>query len=170
MDNSRVRNVSVLIVLSLVYAIPAIWVPGQTMLDIVSWPMLFFGLVLFYMVMEEALTAFWAGRADKVALGLFGLFLIFLSVDIMRPYGIISRNVEGAKEWLELTHFYGVAVYMQFIGLYLFTRGAATAQVEGRRTKWGQLVAGIVIGLLLATSKILEPVLMFASKLFSRIF
>lgn len=169
MGNSRVRNISVAVVLFLIYLVPAFWFSGQTMLDIVSIPMLFFGLYLFYVVAEEAVLAFWDGRADKVALGLFGLLLLFLSVDIMRPYGIISRNVDGAKDWLDQTHIYGVAVYIQFIGLYLFTRGATPSQVDGRRPKWGQLVAGVIIGLLLATSKIVEPVVAFIGKLFSRL-
>lgn len=165
-ENSRVRNISVALVLILLYLVPAIWIPGQTMLDIVSWPMLAFGLYLLFIVAVETISAFWAGRSDKVALGLFGLFLIFISVDITRPYGIISRNITGADEWLKDTHIYGVAIYLQFIGLYFFTRGASTPHVEGRRTRWGQLVAGVIIGLLLATSKVLEPVLMFVARFF----
>lgn len=168
MGNSRARNISVASILMAIYAVPAIWVSGQTMLDIVSIPMLAYGLYLFYFIAEEAVLAFWDGRSDRVALGLFGLLLLFVSVDIMRPYGLISRNVPGAEEWLKTTHIYGIAVYMQFIGLYLFTRGTALPSVAGNKARWGQLVAGVIIGVLLSTSKFVEPVFVAMGRLLQR--
>lgn len=167
-DNSRVRNLSVFLILCAAYIVPAIFIPHDRMLDLVSLLMLVFAVSAFWMIAGETWGAFWAGHRDRAALGLMGLFAVFLSVILMRTYGILTRNVEGA-EWITDTHVYSAMVFLQFVGLWLFSRGATTPAVEGRRGRWGQLVVGVIIGALIASSKALEPILMFFSKLIGRL-
>lgn len=169
-DNSRVRNLAIILALAIAYTVPAIFLSPQNMLDIVSVPMLVFGLWGIYIVFGETWGAFWAGEQSKTALGLFSLFALLLSVVIMRPYGIATRNVAGAEDYLSTTHILPIALTIQALGLYLFTRASAAPYVPSKRTGWGQLIAGILIGALVASSRILEPGLLFVSKMFSRIF
>lgn len=169
-DNSRVRNLAFVLVLALIYIIPALFLSPHSMLDIVSVPMLVFGLYGFYLVFGETWEAFWAGERNKAAIGLFSLFSLLLSVIIMRPYGIASRNIPGAEAYLETTHIFPVALFLQAIGLYLFTLASSAPYVPSRRSGWVQLIAGMIIGALVISSRALEPALMFISKLFGRIF
>lgn len=166
---SRVRNLAVVIVLAIAYTIPAIWISPGSMLDIISVPMLVFGLWGIYILFGETWEAFWNGEQSKTALGLFSLFSLLLSVVIMRPYGISTRNVAGAEEYLSTTHILPIALTIQAVGLYLFTRASSAPYVPSKRTGWGQLMAGILIGALVASSRVLEPLLLWVSKLFGRI-
>jgi len=169
-EPSRVRNFAVLIVLCAIFTVPALFMERGPLLDGVSFLMIIFGVVGLWQVTPEAWEAFWHGSRDRYALGLYGLFALFLSVVLMRTYGITTRNNVSANAVLEDTHVYAALVFIQFAGLLLFTRGASAPTVSGKRTRWGQLIGGILIGILLTSSKFLEPVLMFFSKLFSRIF
>lgn len=169
-ENHRVRNLAFLLVFCVVYTIPALFIAPMTMADIISVPMLIFGGYALYLLTEETWRAFWAGEQSRAALGLFGLSSLLVSVIVMRPYGISSRNIIGAQAWLETTHILPIALYIQAIGLMLFSRASATPYVSQKRTRWGQLVAGIIIGALIASSKALEPILIFFSKLFGRLF
>lgn len=169
-DQNSLRNVAVLIVLALVYIVPALFIPSQAMLDIVSVPMLVFGAYAIYLVIGEAFNDFWSGRQDRAALGLFALTAILISVVITRPYGIITRNVEGASAILEPTHIYPIALYIQAIGLMLFSRASTPSAVAHKHTGIGQLVAGIVIGALVASSKVLEPILAGIGKIAGKLF
>lgn len=168
-EPSRVRNLAVALVIIAIYTALAIFIPAPTMLDIVSVPMLVFGAYGLYLLFPESWEAFWHGERDRRALGLFGLTALLLSVVAMRPYGIITRNIEGT-DWLSETHIYPIALSFQAVGLWLFTRASETPTVTSRRPGWGKLVAAFVIGVLVASSKILEPILMFMGRLFSRIF
>lgn len=167
-DNSRVRNLSILIVLGLIYTIPALFLTPHLMLDIISVPMLVYGLYGLYLLFPETWRSFWSGDQTRAAIGLYGLSLLLMSVVIMRPYGIADRNIPNAA-WLASTHIFPIALFMQAIGLMLFTRASSTAYIPTQKTKWGQLIAGIIIGALVATSKVLEPVLMAIGKLFGRL-
>lgn len=168
-ENSKVRNLAAFLILCAAYIVPAIFISHDRMLDLVSLLMLVFAISAFWMIAGETWGAFWSGQRDRASLGLMGLFAVFLSVILMRTYGIMTRNVTAA-EWLTDTHVYSAMVFLQFVGLWLFSRGATTPAVEGRRSRWGQMIVGIIIGALIASSKALEPILMFVSKLFSRIF
>ena len=165
-EHPRLRNIGVLLVLALIYIIPALFVDSRHMLDIVSGPMLIFGLYALWIIAGEAWGAFWDGRSDRTAYALFGLSLLLFSVDIMRAYGLGTRNFTGL-EWLENTHLYPVAIYCQFCGIWLFTRASTPPSIEPRRGGLGQLVAGVIIGAVVASSKMLEPVMMFVGKLFT---
>lgn len=169
MDNSRIRNLAVLVVLMAVFTVPAIFLNHDLMLDGVSFLMLAFGISGLYLITEETWAAFWAGSRDRASLALYGLFSLFLSVVMMRSYGILTRNVEGAG-WLQETHLYAGFVAVQLTGLWLFSKASAQGVVPTKQSKWGQLIVGIIIGALVASSKAVEPILMFLSKLFGRIF
>lgn len=168
-DNSRVRNWAVLLILALVYTIPAFFIKPSLMLDIVSVPMLVFGIYGLYILTGETFAAMNSGARDRAALGLFGLFALLLSVVIMRPYGILTRNVQSAS-WLSDTHVFAFALYLQAIGLWLFTRASAAPYVPAKRSGLGQLIAGIIIGALIASSRALEPVMMAIGRMFGRLF
>lgn len=174
-DNSRTRNLAVLVVLALLYVVTAFCVSfipnqvtSQTMLDIVSVPMLVFGIYSLWIILGEAWGDFWAGKRDRAALGFFGLTAILISVVVMRPYGIATRNIPGIQ-WLEHTHIYAIALYIQAIGLMLFTRGAAPTTVQARKSGIGQLVAGVIIGALIGASKVLEPILSGIGKVIGKV-
>lgn len=168
MDNHpRVRNLAVLIILGLIFTIPAIFIEHDRMLDIVSLLMLVFGVVGIYLIANETWASFWDGARDRASLALYGLFALFLSVVVMRSYGILTRNVESVK-WLETTHVYAAMVYVQFAGLWLFSRASTQGELPTRRNKWGQLIAGIIIGSIIASSKVLEPILAGMGKLMGR--
>lgn len=169
-DNSRIRNLAVLIVLVSLFAVPSLFLPSSLVLDIVSLFMLIFACTGLYLVTDEAWRAFWDGARDRAALALYGLFALFLSILLMRSYGILTRNIPSAQSVLEATHLYAAFVYLQFCGLYLFTRGATAPAVEGKRSRFGQLIAGIVIGALIASSKAIEPILMGIGKVLGRVF
>jgi len=169
-EPSRVRNLAVLIILCVVFTIPALFLERGKLLDAVSFLMLLFGGIGLWQVSGEAWESFWAGNRDRYALGLYGLFALFLSVVLMRTYGITTRNNASADSFLEHTHVYAALVFIQFAGLLLFTKGASAPTVAGKRPRWGQLIGGVLIGVLLTSSKFLEPILAFISKLFSRIF
>lgn len=169
MDNPRIRNVAVLLVLCLLYIIPALFIPYDRMLDLVSFLMLVFGITGLYLITEEAWGAFWAGERDRTALALYGLFALFLSAVAMRTYGILTRNVEGAS-WLTETYTYSSLVFLQFVGLFLFSRASTPPTVARKGGRWGQFALGILIGALIASSKALEPVLVAIGKLWSRVF
>lgn len=163
-EPSRVRNLAVLLVLVSIFTIPAIFIEHDRMLDIVSGLMLLFGAIGFYFIAGEAWRAFWAGDRDRTAVGLYGLSTIFISITGMRAYGILTRNFVAVDSFLTPTHTYAVFVFMQFVGLWLFTRASEAPTVPARPTRWGQLFIGIVIGGLIASSKLLEPILMFIGK------
>lgn len=182
-EPSRVRNLAVLFALAIIYVIIRLVVQTmqglglieilsvpQTMLDILSVPMLLFGLYALYLIIGEAWDDFWAGEQTRRALGLFALSALLISVVAMRPYGIITRNVEGADDVLSKTDIYPIALYVQALGLWLFTRASETPTVGAKRPGWGRIIAAFVIGVLVASSRALEPSLMFVSKLFARIF
>jgi len=169
-DKTPHRNVAVALVLIATYAVPALFIDPQTMLDIISVPMLVFGGWGLYILFMETWKAFSSGEQGRAALGLFGIFLLLVSVVVMRPYGIATRNIVGAKDWLDSTHILPVALYLQALGLMFFTRASAAPYVPSKGRGIGQLIAGVVIGILVASSKALEPVLMWVSKLFGRFF
>jgi len=166
-EHSTFRNWAAVIVLALVYIIPALFVSPQHMLDILSIPMLVSGGYGICLIASETWKAFKSGDQSRSALGLFGIFALLTSVVIMRPYGISSRNIEGADAWLETTHIFPIALYLQAIGLALFSRASAAPMVPTKGRGVGQIVAGVVIGVLIASSKALDPILMFVSKLFT---
>lgn len=168
-DHPRLRNLAVLIVLVLIYVIPAYFIDNRLMLDIVSGPMLLFGVYALFIIAREAWSAFWEGRTDRTAYALFGLSLVLLSVDLMRAYGLLTRNIP-AMGWLEDTHLYPAAIYCQFAGLWLFTRASTPPQITPRRGGMGQIAAGVVIGMVVASSKMLEPVLAIIGKVLGRVF
>lgn len=169
-EPSRVRNLAVLLVLVIVYIAIRIFVPPQSMADIVSVPMLLFGLFGLYLLLPETWAALWAGERDRRSLGLYGLAALLISVVAMRPYGIASRNIDGAKNWLDQTDILPVALAIQALGLWLFTRASETPTVASKHTGLGKIIAAFLIGVLVASSKMLEPILAFVSKLFSRVF
>lgn len=182
-EHPRLRNLAVALVLVLIYVIPAQFFTGKQMMDIASIPMLIWGVFALALIAREAVVAWWQGRADRTAYALFGLSLLFLSVDVMRSYGLSTRNIEYAPigirvvvepfiNWMasDDSHVYAVAIYAQFIGIWFFTRASFQPTVKSRTYGFGQLIAGVVIGAVLASSKVLEPVLMFIGRLFSRIF
>lgn len=164
------RNVAVALVLTATYVIPALFVEPQTMLDIISVPMLVFGGWGLCILFMETWKSFTSGDQSRAALGLFGIFLLLVSVVVMRPYGIATRNVPGAKEWLDSTHILPVALYLQALGLMFFTRASAAPYVPSKGRGIGQLIAGVVIGVLVASSKAVETILMGVGKIFSRLF
>lgn len=168
-DNRPSRNIAVALVLIAVYAIPALFVEPQTMLDVISVPMLVFGGWGLYILLMETLKAFASGEQGRAALGLFGIFLLLFSVVVMRPYGIASRNIVGAKDWLDSTHILPIALYLQALGLMFFTRASVAPYVPSKGRGIGQLIAGVVIGILVASSRVLEPVLIAISKFFGRV-
>ena len=169
-DKRPSRNIAVALVLIATYTIPALFIEPQTMLDIISVPMLVFGGWGLCILFMETWRAFVSGDQGRAALGLFGIFLLLVSVVVMRPYGVATRNVVGAKEWLDATHILPIALYLQALGLMFFTRASAAPYVPSKGRGIGQLIAGVVIGILVASSKALEPVLMWISKIFTRTF
>lgn len=169
-EPSRVRNLAVLIILAVAFAVPAIFIPQERMLDIVSGLMFLFGVLGFYFIANASWEAFWSGRRDRASVALYGLSALFLSIMAMRSYGILTRNVESIDAMLSPTHTYAVFVYLQFIGLYLFTRASEAPTVPARPTRWGQLFVGVIIGALIASSKMLEPALMFIGKCLAMVF
>lgn len=168
MDNSRIRNLAFLIILVAVFSIPSFFLSHDLMLDLVSFLMMIFGISGLYLIGEETWSAFWAGNRDRASIALYGLFTLFLSVVLMRSYGILTRNVEGAG-WLQETHLYAGFVAVQLTGLWLFSKASAQGVVPTKQSRFGQLIVGIIIGALVASSKAIEPVLMFFSKLFGRL-
>ena len=169
-EPSRVRNLAVLLVLVILYIAVRIFVAPQTMADIVSVPMLVFGAYGFYLLFEEFWVSFWSGDQSRRALGLFGLTALLASVIIMRPYGITSRNVVGADGWLEQTDILPIALALQAVGLWLFTRASETPTVISRKAGWGKVLGALLVGILVGSSKMLEPILITVSKFFSRVF
>lgn len=165
-DHFRYRNLAVALVIVIAYTVPALFLSPQTMLDIVSVPMLVFGLWSAAVMVNEAWEAFWSGDQSRAALGLMGLFSIFISIIIMRPYGIIDRNVPSI-DWLSSTHIFPVALTFQAVGLFLFSRASQPPIIEAKRGRWGKLVLGIVIGILVGSSKLLEPAIAVVAKVFS---
>lgn len=163
-EPSRVRNLAVLITLVIAFAVPAFFIPQERMLDIVSGLMFLFGVLGFYFIASASWEAFWSGRRDRASLALYGLSALFLSIMAMRSYGILTRNFTAVDDLLSPTHTYAVLVYLQFAGLYLFTRASEAPIVPARPTRWSQLFVGVVIGALIASSKMLEPALMFIGK------
>lgn len=168
-SNSPVRNLAILIVLAALFIIPSFFVTHDLALDIVSFFMLVFGISGLWLVTEETWNSFWAGSRDRASLALYGIFSLFLSVVLMRSYGILTRNVEGAG-WLQETHLYAGFVFIQFVGLWLFSRASTQGVVPTKQSRFGQLIAGIVIGILVASSKMIEPILMTIGKILNRIF
>lgn len=170
-DPSRVRNLAVLLVLIATFTIPSLFFEEDRVLDFVSGLMLIFGIAGLWVISRETLVSFWSGSRDRSAMALYGLFALFLSVVIMRSYGIYTRNVLKEEAlWLTESAVYGALVFMQFIGLWLFTRASSPPTVNAKPSRWGQLIAGILIGALLVSSRALEPILMFFSRLFGRMF
>ncbi len=168
-EEPRVSNWAILAVLVLAYVIPSFFIKPNMMLDIVSVPMLVFGIYGLYILGGETIAAMNAKSRDRAALGLFGLFALLLSVVIMRPYGILTRNVTAAS-WLSDTHAFAFALYLQAIGLWLFTRASAAPYVPAKHSSWGQLIIGIIIGALIASSRWLEMGLIGVGKIFGRLF
>ncbi len=170
-DNSRVRNLAVLFVLVAIFTVPSLFLSNSTILDIVSFLMLVFGVSGLYLIAEEVWGSFWSGMRDRASLALYGLFALFLSVVVMRTYGILTRNSEAANALLSPTYTYAAMVYLQFVGLFLFSRASTPPTVVNKRApRWGQLIVGILIGALVASSRILEPVLASVGKVFTRFF
>lgn len=165
-SHPRIQNIAVLIVLTLIYLIPAFFLSNDATLDLVSVPLLIFGMWSFFLISGEAMQTFWEGQRGRAALALYGLFAIFLSVVATRLYGLTTRNLHGAG-WLDESHIYSAAIYIQFIGLWMFTRGASTPTVGVSRSGWSQLIAGVVIGAIIASSKLLEPILVLVGKALS---
>ncbi len=168
-DNSRVRNLAFVLVLVILYAIPGYFLPPSTMLDIISVPMLVFGLYALYLLFPETWKSFWQGDQSRAAIGLYGLSTLLISVVIMRPYGIADRNIPSL-DWLPSTHIFPIALFIQAVGLMLFTRASTAPALGTSRSGWGQLVAGIVIGALVVSSRALEPLIVFLGKVWSSIF
>lgn len=168
-DNPRVQNFGVLFVLALIYIIPSIFLPNEVMLDAVSVPLLVFGMWSFFLLARETSETFWEGQRGRAALALYGLFAVFLSVIITRSYGLLTRNT-NLTGTLDDTHIYSAALYIQFIGLWLFTRSAASPAISPAKNNFGQLVAGIILGAILASSRLLEPLLVMCGKMFNRLF
>lgn len=169
MTEHRLRNLGLLIALTLAFCVPAFFLEHDRMLDVVSFLMLVFGIAGLVLITEETWTAFWHGARDRVSIGLYSLAGLLLTVSLMRTYGIVTRNVEQLK-WLETTHVYAALVYLQFISLYLFFRASTPPTLPQKRGRWGQLVAGIIIGLLLASTRALEHVVIVVMKFIGRIF
>lgn len=175
-DNSRVRNLAFLIALILLYAVPTYFIsvlakePVKLTLDIVSVLMMAFGVIGMWLIAEETWRAFWNGSQDRTAIALFGLFSLFFTVVTMRSYGVTTRNSMSADAYLSGTYVYSFLVYFQFIALWLFTRASTPPSVPGKRGRWGQIVVGIIIGAVVASSKVLEPVIMFFGRLLNRMF
>lgn len=165
-EHPRLRNIGVLLVLVLIFSIPALFVEPNHMMDAASGPMLIFSAYAMFLIAGEAWAAFWEGRSDRTAYALFGLSLLFASIIVMRSYGLVTRNIPGA-EWIEHTHLYAAAIYAQFAGVFLFSRASTPPSVTPRRAGMGQLVAGVVIGAVIASSKVLEPLLAVLGKLFT---
>lgn len=168
-SKSPTRNLAIVSVLIALYVVPALFLSPQTMLDIISVPMLVFGMYGLYLLSPETWRSFWDGDQSRAAVALYGLSSLLLSVVIMRPYGIADRNIPSL-DWLSTTHIFPIALFIQAIGLMLFTRASSTPKVGSKRSGVGQLVAGIVIGALVASSRVLEHVFVFIGKILSRIF
>lgn len=167
-ERPRIQNIAILLALIIIY-LPLLFLTNQTALDIVSVPLLVFAVWSFSLIAGEATQTFWRGDRRRSALALYGLFAIFLSVMVTRIYGLVTRNLDGTG-WLDDSHIYSMALYLQFIGLYVFTRGATHPSVIASKNRYGQLIAGVIIGAIVASSRLLEPILMFCGKLFNRIF
>ena len=168
-DHPRLRNIGVLIVLILIFAIPAIFVSPSHMMDVTSGPMLVFAGYALILIAGEAWDAFWTGKSDRTAFALFGLCLLFGSIIVMRSYGLVTRNVPSLA-WIEDTHVYAAAIFAQFTGVFLFSRASAPLVVSPRKSSMGQLFAGIIIGALIASSKLLEPLLAGVGRIMGRLF
>ena len=165
-SHPRIRNIGVVVILALVYYIGVLITqaivgtePGvapKAMLDVVSVPMLVFGMVLLAMLITDTMSAFWGGDRTRGATALYGLFLVVLSNDVMRTYGVSTRNIPSLA-WLENTYIYSVAVYIAFIGLFFLSRATRAPEVDGKSSRWGGIAAGIVIGIVVGSSKMIEP-------------
>jgi len=163
-DHPRLRNIGVLIVLILIFSIPALFFSPNQMMDAASGPMLVFSCYAMFLIAGESWSAFWEGRSDRTAYALFGLTLLFASIIVMRSYGLVTRNIPGT-EWVEHTHLYACAIFAQFVGVFLFSRASTPPSVTPRKAGIGQLVAGVMIGAIIASSKVLEPALAMVGKL-----
>ena len=163
-EHPRLRNIGVLIVLVLVFVIPAMFISPNHMMDLASGPMLVFSCYALFLIASEAWEAFWVGKSDRTAFALFGLSLLFSSIIVMRSYGLLTRNISGMA-WLEDTYLYAAAIYCQFVGVFLFSRASAAPSVKPRSVGVGQLMAGVIIGAVVASSKVLEPALAMVGKL-----
>lgn len=168
-NHPRIRNLAVLLVLVLIYAIPAIFVSPNHMMDLASGPMMIFAIYALFLITPEAWDAYWEGRSDRTAYALFGLSLLLVSIVVMRSYGLVTRNI-GSMAWLEETYVYSAAIYAQFVGVFLFSRASTPPTVSPRRAGIGHVVAGVVIGTVIASSKMLEPLLAFVGKMLGRLF
>ena len=168
-DHPRLRNLGVLLVLMAIYAVPALLLSPNHMMDLASGPMMVFAVYALYLIAPEAWDAYWSGRSDRTAYALFGLSLLLLSIVTMRAYGLLTRNIE-AMGWLENTYVYSAAIYAQFVGVFLFSRASTPPTVSPRRAGVGHLVAGVVIGVVVASSKMLEPLLAMIGKVVGRLF
>lgn len=168
-ESTRLRNVAVFLVLAVVFFLPTLFLSPDHSLDLWGFLMIVFGIVGLSMVAGEAWTSFWSGSRDRAALALYGLSALFLSVIAMRAYGIVTRNIAGT-EWISDSYAYSGFVFIQFIGLYLFSQASTPPSVSPHRTRYGQLITGILIGALIASSRALEPILLFLSKLWNRMF
>lgn len=168
-SNSPVRNLAVVIVLAVVFISPSLFMSREALIDTVSFLMLVYGVIGLYLIAHETWVSFWSGERDRESLALYGIFALFLSVVLMRSYGILVRNVSGL-EWLEETHLYASFIFVQFIGVWLFSRASTQSVMMTKQNKWGQLIIGIIIGALVASSRVVEPVLMAIGKLFGRLF
>jgi small-conductance mechanosensitive channel len=166
-DHPRIRNFGILIVLVVLFSLPTIFLPPSLMLDVVSLLMLIFGCTGLYLITAEAWDAFWQGYRDRASLALYGLFALFLSVVLMRTYGILTRNVEGA-EWLSETYAYSALVAVQLVGLWLFSHASTPPSVATKGGRWGQLIVGVIIGSLIGASKLFEPIVAAVGKLVAR--
>lgn len=168
-NHPRIQNLAVLIVLVFLYLIPALLVPHEIMLDLVSAPLLVFGTYSLILLAQETGENFWEGQRSRAALALYGLFALFLSVIVTRSYGLVTRNLEGTG-WLAESHIYSAALYIQFVGLWMFNKSAASPPIGPKKSGLGQLIAGVILGAIIVSSRLLEPVLALIGKVFSRVF
>lgn len=182
-NHPRLRNISVFLVLVLLFAIPAVIVnDNKRMMDLVSIPMLVYGLYAFAMIVREAWHDFWAGNSGRSAFALFGLSLVFSSIDMMRTYGLLTRNAEmlapyipfvpvvDFAHWLDnKSYFYAIAIYMQFVGIWFFTRASFQPTIPSRAHSFGRTLGVLTIGLVIGSSKVLEPVLAAIGKVVARL-
>jgi len=162
-DHPNVKNISVLLVLIAAFTIPALFLSKESMQDLVSVLMLVFACTSFYLVAGETWRSFWEDDRSRVALGLYGLFAVFLSVILTRTYGIMDRNVAGFW-WVKETHTYSAFIFIQFVGLMMFARSSTPPSAPVKRSRWGQIILSLVIGLLIGSSKALEPILMWVGR------
>lgn len=169
MNKDRAKNIGIFIVLHAIFFIPYLFIPSRWMLEGVSVAMLAFAIYNLRDYGLEAVNSFWGGDRSRAALALYGVVLLFLSAIWSRTYGIWNRAA-GEPEWVDGTPIFAYGLYMLLIGLVFFRKASPDPTVPRQPSPWATWIAAIAIGLVLTATKVLEPVIMFASRLFARIF